>query len=452
MTDDVVSLPVIGQVIRRRWRSLTVFAMVGALLGAGASLLFSPGYETSSTVLLQGPRSGDELVTEAQIARSSIVLDRTAGALGWGISGTELRDSVNAEIVEGNVIEISGRANTPERAQRLTDQVIEEYVAFSTQLLSNPTDASAQLMQERQEALRQQIVTTNKQIAELHRSATGGALTVEAVQARTRLEALRGALDGAVRKLEDAQAVSSRSGMVVMGKAALPSSPAPPTLAQLAGGGAALFFLLGIFGHAAKQRTRRGLSSKKEIAAALGSPVLSGVDVWEGPATDTSRRPGRSYRRAREARRGHAAAAPPVDVRYLRVLARLREKTGSPLRLLLVVTHDDTLAHRAVKHFVLAVGANGEHQTELRIAQIDAARPVIPDFPGAAGALVVVTGGTTTAWELVAIAEACADAGHPVLGAVVAHPATKAKDRHGEPADVGQPQSPVPGEAMAGSA
>ena len=83
MNDDSARLTVVWQVLRQRWRLLVVIGAVGALVGAGASLVFSPGYETSTSVLLQGPRDPDELLTEAQVAKSSVVLDRAAGALKW---------------------------------------------------------------------------------------------------------------------------------------------------------------------------------------------------------------------------------------------------------------------------------------------------------------------------------------------------------------------------------
>ncbi|MCA1673008.1 MAG: hypothetical protein LC799_12705 [Actinobacteria bacterium] len=117
-SDDVVRLSVIGQIVRSRWRLLAVLAAVGALLGVGASLLFSPGYESTSSVLLQGSQGEEDLLTEAQIATSSVVLDRTAAALGWDVTGEDLRGMVTAEVLDGNVIEVGGLAESPDRAQQ----------------------------------------------------------------------------------------------------------------------------------------------------------------------------------------------------------------------------------------------------------------------------------------------------------------------------------------------
>lgn len=47
-------------------------------------------------------------------------------------------------------------------------------------------------------------------------------------------------------------------------------------------------------------------------------------------------------------------------------------------------------------------------------------RPLVPDRADESGAVVVLSAGSWTAAELAGIAEACADAEHEVVGAVVA--------------------------------
>jgi hypothetical protein len=46
----------------------------------------------------------------------------------------------------------------------------------------------------------------------------------------------------------------------------------------------------------------------------------------------------------------------------------------------------------------------------------------VPDAGPGAGVLVVLSAGSRTAWELVRLAEACADAGQEIVGAVLTHP------------------------------
>lgn len=415
-------LSMVGQVFRWRWRLLAVLAAGGAVLGVCASLVFSPGYETSTSVLLQGPREPDELLTEAQVAMSTVVLDRAAAALRLDTSGTELQDSVLAEVADGNVIEITATADSPEGAQQLADQVADEYVTFSSQITGNPTDASGQLQQEQQEALREQIVLTNERITQLHSSASQG-VTVESVQVRTELEALRSSLAEAVTTLDEAEAAASRTNMVVMGPADRPTGAAAPTMLHFVAGGTLLFLVLGVLGHLVAARTDRRVRGEEEIGAALGAPVLAGLDVPATPQATVELTGWRKVLRwlVPDDRPWHVpepALADDTgrDIRYRRVLTRLR---STPPPVLVVVPQDDPTAQSAAARLTALAGTDGPR---LRVVEVSPTRPTVPDREGgASAAVVIVTPGTRTAWELVAITEACADAGRQVLGTVIAH-------------------------------
>ena len=443
---DTARLAIIWRVLRQRWRLLIVVTVLGALVGAGASLVFSPGYETSASVLLQGPRDPDELMTEAQVAHSSVVLDRTAAALRWGTPGTDLADDVTAAVADGNIIEITAVADTPERAQQLADRVAQEYVTFSTQLMANTADASAQVSQEQQETLRQQIIETNQKISDLHNSA-GQGQTIDSVGVRTELESLRSALSAAVAKLDELDTVASASKIVVMGPAERPLGPAAPTMTHFVAGGAAVFLMLGVFGHLFAARADKRLRDDEQITAALGTAVLGGIDVPDVPEASAAPEPRSWWRKVTglvvDDRPWHLPELPSaadeagLDIRYGRTLARLREQLPSgPGRVLVVVAKDDPAARRAADRLGAVAAEDG---LTLQVAEVDADRPVVPDL-AVPGVLVVVTAGTRTGWQLVAIAQACGDAGHGVLGAVVTHrtrPVEPAPDRPGEPALAG---------------
>ncbi|MFC4859088.1 exopolysaccharide biosynthesis protein [Actinophytocola glycyrrhizae] len=446
---DTARLAIIWQVLRQRWRLLTVITLLGALVGAGASLVLSPGYETSANVLLQGPRDPDELMTEAQVAHSSVVLDRTAAALDWGRSGTDLADDVAAAVAEGNIIEITAVADSPERAQQLADRAAQEYVTFSTQLMANSADTSAQVSQEQQQSLRQQIIETNQKISDLH-NAAGQGQTIDSVGVRTGLESLRTALSQAVAKLDELDTVSSASKIVVMGPAERPPGPAAPSMTHLAAGGAVVFLVLGVFAHLFAVRADRRLRDEQQITAALGTTAVGGVDVPDAAAATEVPAP-RSVRDRLVAlvvpeRQWYTPELPSapdeaaLDIRYRRALTRLREHLPpGPGRVLVVVAKDDPAARRAADRLgdVAAAG----FRLSLRVTEVDADRPTVPD-DAVPGVLVVVTAGTRTGWQLVRIAEACADAGHGVLGALVTHrarPFERAPDQPAEPALAGAP-------------
>jgi hypothetical protein len=422
LSDDTIRLVTIGRILRRRWRLLAVLTVVGALVGYGTSVLFPPRYTASASVLLPGQWDERALLTQAEIATSSAVVDRAAATLGWtGVSGGELRDRVSATAADGNIIKISGTADTPERAQRLSDQVAQQFVTFAARIAGDSTDPGAATGPE---ALRQKVAETNLRITDLANAADPGR-TVESVQARTELEKLRTALQEAMKKLDQANPAATKAGMVVMGPAARPTGEAPPTRMQLIVAGALLFFLLAVIGHLTAARVNRRLRTEPEIAAALGSTLLATVDVpGEWPAhRPKGRGPGAWIRRLLGVDTRWDIPTPRMSddeagrrLRYRRVCARLRDQLLAPRRLLVVVPDGDEIARRAAGQLV----AEAKSGPLLRVVGVSVSQPMVPDRDTESGALVVLSAGSWTAEELAGIAEACADAGHEVVGVVIA--------------------------------
>ncbi|MFI7244905.1 Wzz/FepE/Etk N-terminal domain-containing protein [Streptomyces qinglanensis] len=454
MSDDTIRLVTIGRLLRRRWRLLAVLAVAGALVGYGTSALFPPRYTASASVLLPGQWEERELLTQVEIATSSAVVDRAAATLDWpGVSGTELRDRVRAEAADGNIITISGTAGTPERAQQLADRMAQQFVTFAARIAGEGTDADAAAGTE---ALRQKVRETDRRITELAEAADPGR-TVESVQARTELEKLRTALQEAMKKLDDAAPASSRTGLVVMGPAARPTGEAPPTTVQRVGAGALLSFLLGIVGQLAAARMSRRLDTGQEIAAALDSALLGTVDV-----------PGRQLAHRRAGRGGRTRRVLGLDTRWhtpaprmsgdeadrrlrcRRVCARLREELpAAPRQVLAVVPEGDLLGRRAAEQLAAEAG----HDPLLAAVDVSVSRPLVPDRDTESGALVVLSAGNWTAEELGGVAQACADAGHQVVGVVVAEPVRARSERSAErPAQHPEQAVPVGGAARGGPA
>ncbi|MFF9343870.1 Wzz/FepE/Etk N-terminal domain-containing protein [Streptomyces sp. NPDC014773] len=435
MSDDTIRLVTLGRILRRRRRLLVLLALVGALAGHGVSLLVPPRYTASVSVLLPGSWEERELLTQAEVATSSVVVDRVAGALGpRGADGVELRERLSAEAAEGNIIRISGTAGTPEGAQRLSDLTAREFVAFATRVVGGTTDPEAET---RLEALRKAVERAGRRITELADAADPGR-TVESVQARTELEKLRTALRDALTKLEQTDPAAGRSGkatMVVMGPAPRPAGEAPPTRAQLVAAGAVLFFLLAVVGHLAAARMSRRLRTEPEIAAALGTVLVGSVDVaGRRPVHRPEGRGPRAWFRRLlgvDVRWDVPAARASGDesgrrIRYRRVYARLGERLPAARRLLVVVPDGDEIARRAAGQLVAeagggpAPGPSDRGRPLLRLVGVTVAHPLLPDRDDESGAVVVVSPGSWTAAELAGVAEACADAGQEVVGLVLA--------------------------------
>ncbi|WP_055699067.1 MULTISPECIES: Wzz/FepE/Etk N-terminal domain-containing protein [Streptomyces] len=431
MSEDTIRLVTIGRIIRRRGRLLVIVTVLGALVGFGASLLFPPNYTTSASVLLSGQWEERELLTQAEIASSSAVADRAAEELDWsGVSGSELREQVSAKAADGNIIKISGTARTPERAQRLADEVAQQYVTFAGRIAGDDSDSDTSAGPE---DLRKKVVQTNRRITDLANAADPGQ-TVESVQARTELEKLRTALQEAMKKLDEAEPGAGKAGMVVMGPAVRPTGEAPPTRMQLVAAGALLFFLAAVIGHLVAARAGRRLRGEKEIAAALGSTFLGAVDVPEEPP---ARRPKGGGAKAWlrwalgldtrwDTPTPHTSDDAGRRVRYRRVCARLRSQLPASRGLLAVVPDGDEVARRAAGQLAAeaqgdpSANSSGRGTPVLRVVEVPVSRPMVPDRGTESGVLVVLSAGSWTAPELAGIAAACADAGHEIVGTVVA--------------------------------
>ncbi|MET9542804.1 polysaccharide biosynthesis protein, partial [Streptomyces sp. NPDC006553] len=86
----------------------------------------------------------------------------------------------------------------------------------------------------------------------------------------------------------------------------------------------------------------------------------------------------------------------------------------------------DEIARRAAVQLVAEAGndsapdSSGSGLLVLHVVEVPVSRPMVPDRAGESGAVIVVSAGSWTAGELSGIAEACADAGHEVVGTVLA--------------------------------
>ncbi|MEV6756964.1 Wzz/FepE/Etk N-terminal domain-containing protein [Streptomyces sp. NPDC051214] len=456
MSEDTIRLVTIGRIFRARWRLLAAVALLGALVGYGASVaVFPPRYTASASVLLPGAWEERELVTQVNVATSSSVVDRVADTLDWtGGDGSELIDQVSAKAAEGNIVKISGTAETPEHAQELADQVAKEFVTFATRVAGGSTDPARA---SRPEALRKKVEETNRRITELAKAADPGQ-TVESVQARTSLEKLRSSLEEAMQKLEEADPATGKAGMVVMGPAALPTGEAPPTRTQLMAGGALLFLLVSVIAHLTAARSNRRLRTEAEIAAALRSTVIGTVDVPGGRTAYRSQGQGPwAWVRRFLGVDSRWDMPTPVatgdeagrQLRYRRVCARIRIQVPGSRRLLLVVPDGDEIGRQAAGQLV----AEAKSDPQLRMVDVSVARPTVPDRDTESGALVVLSAGSWTASELTGIAEACADGRHEVVGVVVAGTVRTRPTRSVEhPAEQAAPALAARGQATGGSA
>jgi len=482
MEEQVLRLSTIGQILRRRWRLLLALAALGAVAGLATSLVVEPTYRSGTTLLLQGSPNEDEVLTQAQVAMSSVVVDRAVTELGWDVDLAEVRDSVSAEVVAGSVIRIAAAAPVAEQARLLADKVTEEYIGFSTELAIKAETTTREVLQRRQVTVQQRIDESSRRIGELQGSFSqldprnpGG------VQTREELQQARDRRDDAIDELAviergiaaaEAEASVALDNIRVIEAAAPPEGADPPAVPHFIAGGAGVFALLGMLAVIAVHYGDRRLRRKDDVAAATGAPVL-GV-VAAGPAVPTTGNDGPSGEHRdgwdgwkawiAELLREDAPSTVPDDdpaleqLRYGRVLDQVL--AGSlAARVLVVLLDGDVPAAAAVARLAGTAAAAGRTASILPdgsglsatvqaavsgepttrgavtvltdsspsrpdgvvfpLVVVSASRPTVPPQPDVSATLLVITSGTATGAELLGVAQACQDAGHPLSGVLL---------------------------------
>lgn len=144
---DDVNLRDYFATVRRSWRIVVAFVLVGLLVGLGLSLLTPTKYESSSQVFLAAPRwkipgsiegvesspyQGDAFTQRrarsyVPLIKSRDLALRVINTLGLYTTPEELSDNLSARVIPDTVlIEISARADTAKNAVELTDGLVAE--------------------------------------------------------------------------------------------------------------------------------------------------------------------------------------------------------------------------------------------------------------------------------------------------------------------------------------
>lgn len=445
--DDVVRLSVVSAVARHYRRSLAVLVVIGALLGSGVWLVLAPGWTAASEVLLIGSAEEEATAAEAQIASSLTVLDRTAQDLGRGDTGADLRGSVRASVLEGNVVRIAATADGPAGAARLAESATRSYMEFSAELVGQAASAASAVLDRRRQDLETRIEEIRSDITRLQGSPAVTAATSDGARARAELDRLGDSLTSTTTELqgvegraqEAAAEAAAGLGRFAVLESAVPVGAASPTLVQSVVGGALLLPLLGLLALLLARHTDRRLRDPHRIGEALGAPLLA--DPPLAVATTDGDRPAAPRGRVRrvaatlrrpaalvDALRGDGAWVPgapadrPEDPARLRRVLDRAAPAGEGERTVLVVPAGDPFVRRAAE----GVAAGHPPRPDIVEVDLDRPRPDLGDDPVAAVAVVAV--GTATAWQLLGVAAALAEAGVALRGVVAVAPAVPSPD------------------------
>lgn len=121
--------PDLGAEVWRRWWLIAIFAIVGGLVGVGASAVLPPRYSSTVTLVVQLPNSSadtEALVrTVEALTTSSVVLGDIAASSGTGLSPNDVEDRLTVDRPSGSaVIEVTVVDTSRSTARAVATQVV----------------------------------------------------------------------------------------------------------------------------------------------------------------------------------------------------------------------------------------------------------------------------------------------------------------------------------------
>lgn len=169
MSEQAIDVRLSMAILRRRYRTLVVAALIGALAGAGLVFLHPPMYSSTSMVLVPSATASDNATspgvdTQVSIASSDVVLGPAAKALEPAMTVRQLSKQVTVTASTSNVLAIVGRASTPERAQQISRAVAAADVTYLKSAVSTMTNAQKSALKKRKQALEKSLKSVNSEM------------------------------------------------------------------------------------------------------------------------------------------------------------------------------------------------------------------------------------------------------------------------------------------------
>jgi hypothetical protein len=289
MAEQPLNLVAARVSFRRRRRLLVVAALIGALGGAALVHYRPPEYSSTSLVLLgaAGPASsggaGLDMDTQAQVARSDVVLRPARLASAPNLTRQEFSDAVDVKVATAGVLTIVARGPTAHQAQSRAQAVANSLVTYQTTATSSLSGAQRQALDHRRATLVTALNTVNSEIARTQaRIANQGSTGPEGRADLSALAQLTAQASNLVLQIDSIDQQKSKidigNGASVIQPASLPRRPGVVRAFGLAvaAGIALALLLVGLLVLRATRRDRR-LFLRDDIARALGRPVVASV-------------------------------------------------------------------------------------------------------------------------------------------------------------------------------
>ncbi|HUA94335.1 MAG TPA: Wzz/FepE/Etk N-terminal domain-containing protein [Acidimicrobiales bacterium] len=481
MTEQLLDIRGSLRLIRRHWRTVAVFALVG-LLGATAYLVVRPpSYHATSLVLLPGSQSTgtsgstgpsrNGVTTDGKIATSAAVLAPAGKKVDPDLSLAELQSRVSTSTAASGVLGITATGTTAAQAEALSNAVANGLIQFVTTSGSGSSAGELAGLQAQETQLQSQISDVQKEIDSARQRQTAAGSTSAAGQQAAALvgqltseqTTLQLQLDSVKSEIGEAKqgVASANEGTVVIQQATTAQGRSKidealvVVLGLLAGA-----FVGGLVVLAVRRRDPR-LWTRDEVASAVGSPVVLSLEApprrttkeWAALLARHQPTPQEEWnvRRAlRELGVGEGGLSDLLAVSLdgdvpalVQVVKVAVAAAGSGLRTELAMVASDEAAagleaacgwfrtggHDPRRGLVVTRGLpQANIDADLRVLAVvaDPAEPVLPTFQlGTAVTVLSVSSGYASIDPLARVSIAAVDAGAPVRGVLVANPGSE---------------------------
>ena len=284
MEDDLRTLPDALSVIRRRWLTVLTFVVLGVLVGVGLSLLQTPQYTATASVILQSPVSQftgaraldpEEVTAQAEIITSDAVAERVIDDLGLGETPDELAERVVAEpFPERQVIEITATGLTADDAADVANAFRDTFVTVGLER----TEAAQQSVND---YYVKQLSRTRNRIQDV-RARLAAAPDNELLGLQAQIDALTGRLTQLQTSLVAANDPSRLLPQAEpLDDAVPPTAPSQPDALRSGILGGVIGLVLGLLVAFLRERTDDVVRDGARAEALLGGPVLGHVPRFD---------------------------------------------------------------------------------------------------------------------------------------------------------------------------
>lgn len=282
MPEDSVEVSEYVALLRRRWRSILLTAVIVLAAAGGYLATATPSYTAQSIVAVNPITSTpfanntniNQLVNannEMQVVESTAVASRAGKLLGTSVPATTLLSNVTVLVPPSSqMLIISYSASTPRGAAAGANAFADAYLQFRSAAALAQLDAIST-------ALNKQIADLQNQISAADQKIASSPLTSAVHQDNLVLQDVLSRQVNTLRTEQAGLASLSVNPGTLVSTATPPTSPAAPKTALVLVAGAVIGLIIGLIVGFVRDRLDHRVRALSDLARQLGAPTLAGV-------------------------------------------------------------------------------------------------------------------------------------------------------------------------------